>query len=76
MRIAAIVSRAMTLFPMAACSATSNICRGISFRNRSIKDLPRSNAKSRWTMIDKASTGSPATRTSSFDIGETRVPDK
>ena len=74
--MAAIVSRATILFPMAACKATSNICLGISLRKREIRSLPRSKAKSLCTMIDSASTGSPATSTSKRTMGDTRYPDR
>src|SRR5581483_9793273 len=56
------------------CSATSNICRGISFRSREMSSLPRSCANSLWTIMQSASTGSPATSTSSRTIGDTRKP--
>jgi len=39
-RIALTVSRAMTFDPIAAWITTSNICRGISFRSRSVTSLP------------------------------------
>src|ERR1035438_5777035 len=46
LRSGEMVSRATILLPMAACSATSNICLGISLRRRWIRSLPRSKANS------------------------------
>src|SRR5947207_2219951 len=43
--------------PMAAWIATSNICRGISWRIFAASARPRSYAMSRWTITDSASTG-------------------
>jgi hypothetical protein len=55
-----IVSRAITRDPIAACTGTSNICRGISSRSFSTSARPRPYASDRCTMIESASTASPA----------------
>jgi len=68
------VSRAMILFPIAGLQRDLEHLARISFRNRSIRILPRSYAKSLCTIIESASTGSPATSTSSLTMGETRYP--
>ena len=46
--MALMVSRAMMRLPMAACSATSNICRGISLRSRFDEFAPALVGLSRW----------------------------
>ena len=47
-------------------SGTSNIWRGISSLSRSVERPPVDWARSRWTMSDRASTGSPSTRMSTL----------
>jgi hypothetical protein len=71
-RIALMLSRAMILLPMAAWIATSNICRGISWRSFSATLRPYSYALSRWMITLKASTGSPLIIMSSFCSGFAR----
>ncbi len=62
--MAEIVSRAITRVPIAACSATSNMCRSISVRSFLTIARPRRSASLRWQMIDSASTFLPPTRMS------------
>ena len=64
--MARIVSRAMTFAPIAAWIGTSNIWRGISSLSFAVSARPTAGAFSQWTIIERASTGSPLTRTSSL----------
>ncbi|MNU02397.1 hypothetical protein D3C72_2460890 [compost metagenome] len=59
--MAEIVSRAMTLPPMAAWIGILNMCRGIRSLSFSHMSRPRFSAAVRCTSMDSASTGSPLT---------------
>src|SRR5436190_986081 len=63
----------MIFVPIAAWIATSYCWRGICLRRRSVSARPALCAFSRWTTIDKASTGSPASRMSIFTRSRGRV---
>src|SRR5947209_3565054 len=64
----------MILEPIEAWIATSNCWRGICARRRSARLRPAEYALSLWTIIDSASTGSPASRMSSLTRSDSRVP--
>src|SRR6202521_5500084 len=66
LRISGTVSRATILPPIAAWMGTSNCWRGISVLSFSVRRRPCCCALLRSTIIDNASTGEPATSTSSL----------
>ena len=62
----------MMLAPIDACTATSNICRGISERIFAATSRPRYIETERCTITDSASTRSPLIRMSSFTTSAAR----